>query len=66
MAYFATQAHARTSVLEEEARIEVLSLRIGGKYAFLIYRRSDGVWATALGRQGGAWRVISVTPAEVG
>jgi hypothetical protein len=48
--------------LAAEARIGVLSLRVGGKYAFLIYRRTDGVWATALTPEGGEWKVISVTP----
>lgn len=63
MASFA--AHAQTSVLEEEARIAVLSFRVGGKYAFLIYRRPDGIWATALTREAGNWKVVSVTPAPV-
>ena len=63
MASFA--AHAQTSVLEEEARIAVLSFRVGGKYAFLIYRRPDGIWATALTREAGNWKLVSVTPAPV-
>ena len=63
MASFA--AHAQTSILEEEAQIDVLSFRVGGKYAFLIYRRPDGIWATALTREAGNWKVVSVTPAPV-
>jgi hypothetical protein len=63
MASFA--AHAPTAVLEEEARIEVLSFRVGSKYAFLVYRRPDGIWATALTGEGGNWKVVSVTPASV-
>jgi hypothetical protein len=63
MASFA--ANAKDSVLREEARIEVLSFRVGGRYAFLIYRRSDGVWATALAREGGKWKLVSVTPSPV-
>jgi hypothetical protein len=55
-------ADARTSVLQEEAQIEVLSFRVGHRYAFLIYRRSDGIFATALSRESGHWKLISVTP----
>ena len=52
----------------EEARIEkILSLRIGGGNAFLIYTRREGeVYATALGREEGAWKVISVGPTPLG
>jgi hypothetical protein len=60
MASFA--ARARDSVLREEAEIEVLSLRVGRGHAFLIYRRPDGVWATALTREGGRWKVLTPTP----
>jgi hypothetical protein len=60
MASFA--AGAQTSVLRQEAEIEVLSFRVSRKYAFLIYRRPGGVWATALVREAGAWKVVSVTP----
>jgi hypothetical protein len=64
MASFAKEASG--AVLREEARIEVLSLRIGPRFAFLIYRRPDqSVWATALAREGGGWRVLSVTPAPL-
>jgi hypothetical protein len=60
MASFA--ADASTATLREEAEIEVLSFRVGDKYTFLIYRRPDGIFATALSREGGAWKLISVTP----
>jgi hypothetical protein len=60
MASFA--ADASPSTLREEAEIEVLSFRVGGRYAFLIYRRPDGIFATALTQEGGAWKLISVTP----
>lgn len=60
MASFA--ADASTTTLREEAEIEILSFRIGDKYAFLIYRRPDGIFATALTREGGNWKLISVTP----
>lgn len=48
--------------LAEEAEIEALSFRIGGGYAFLIYRRPDGIYAIGLTRQGGDWKVVSATP----
>jgi len=65
MAYFAKDANP--AILREEAQIEVLSLRVDPPIAFLIYRRSDqSIWATALEREGGEWKVISVTPAPVG
>lgn len=60
MASFA--ADASTAVLREEAEIEVLSFRVGGGYAFLIYRRSDGVFATALTHERDRWKLISATP----
>jgi len=60
MASFAADASPAT--LREEAEIEVLSFRLGKGYAFLIYRRPDGIFATALTRESGAWRLISVTP----
>lgn len=60
MASFAADASPAT--LREEAEIEVLSFRVGKKYAFLIYRRPDGIFATALTREGGDWKLISVTP----
>jgi hypothetical protein len=42
---------------------EVLSLRVGGGRAFLIYARPNGgVYATALAQEGQAWRVVSVGP----
>lgn len=59
-------AKAQTSVLREEAQIEVLSFRVGPTYAFLIYRRPDGIFATALSGEGGKWKVVSVTPSAVG
>jgi hypothetical protein len=64
MSSFAQGADPAT--LGMEAQIEVLSLRVKRSTAFLIYRRSDGVWATALRREGGHWKVVSVTPAPVG
>jgi hypothetical protein len=50
------------SAFADEARIErVLSLRVGRGDAFLIYTRADGkAYATGLGHEHGAWRVISV------
>lgn len=50
------------SAFAHEAEVrDVLSLRVGGGHAFLIYTRPGGeVYATALGREGGAWKVISV------
>ncbi len=60
MASFA--ANASTTVLREEAEVHVLSFRVGKKYAFLIYRRPDGIFATALTHEGGSWKLISVTP----
>jgi hypothetical protein len=60
MASFAADASPTT--LREEAEIEVLSFRVGDKYTFLIYRRPDGIFATALTREAGAWRLVSVTP----
>jgi hypothetical protein len=63
MASFA--ARAAPQVLREEAQMEVLSFRVARSGAFLIYRRDDGVWATALMREGGGWRVFSVTPEQL-
>lgn len=60
MASFA--ADASTAVLREEAEIEVLSFRVGDRYAFLIYRRPDGIFALALTREDGEWKLISVGP----
>jgi hypothetical protein len=60
MASFA--ADAEDAALREEAEIEVLSFRVDDEYAFLIYRRPDGIFATALTREAGAWKLISVTP----
>jgi hypothetical protein len=60
MASFAADASPAT--LREEADIDVLSLRVGKGFAFLIYRRPDGVWATALTREDSSWRVITATP----
>jgi hypothetical protein len=64
LAFFAKDADPAT--LRSEAQVEVLSLRIDPRNAFLIYRRPDGVWATALERGGEGWRIVSVTPAVVG
>ena len=51
----------------EAAIGEVLSLRKGGGYAFLIYCPADGeVYARALRLEGGSWRVISVGPTKLG
>jgi len=52
----------------EEAEIDaVLSLRVGGGHAFLIYARPGGkVFATALRREGNAWKVFSVGPTALG
>jgi hypothetical protein len=58
-------AGAAPATLRREARIDVLSLRRGGGYAFLIYRRPDGVYATALTREGSGWKIVSATPAPV-
>jgi hypothetical protein len=56
-------AQIPTHDLAEETHIEVLSFRVGGDYAFLIYRRPDHrIWATALTRERGKWKIISVTP----
>ena len=55
-------ADASTTTLREEAELEVLSFRVGAKYAFLIYRRPDGIFAAALAREMGVWRLISATP----
>jgi hypothetical protein len=59
-------AEASPGVLAEEAEIEVLSLRQGTRYAFLIYRRPDGIFAIPLTREGGGWRLVLVTPTPVG
>jgi hypothetical protein len=52
------------SAFDHEAEIlDVLSLRVGGGHAFLIYTRPGGkIYTTALGHEGGAWKVISVGP----
>lgn len=63
-AFFAKDADPVT--LRKEAQIEVLSLRLDSRFAFLIYRRPDGIWAMALEREGGKWKVTSVAPAPVG
>lgn len=60
MASFAR--NARRSVLREEAEIDVLSFRVGSRYAFLIYRRPDGLYAMALTREGGEWKLVTVSP----
>jgi hypothetical protein len=61
-------AHVPASAFAHEAEIlEVLSLRVGGGNAFLIYSRPGGkVYATALGSEDGAWKVISVGPTALG
>jgi hypothetical protein len=57
-------AEVPASAFAKEAEIvDVLSLRIGGGHAFLIYTRPEGkVYATALGHESGSWKVISVGP----
>ena len=59
-------SHARDATLRREAEIDVHNVRVGphaGRlYAFVLYRRSDGAWATALVRESGRWRVVTVTP----
>lgn len=57
MAYFA--ADASNADLRNEARIVVLSFRVGRRYSFLIYRRDDGAFAIALDRMDGTWRIVS-------
>jgi hypothetical protein len=49
----------------QEAVFRVLSLRVGDGYAFLIYRRSDGIFATALIPEGNSFEVLSVTPTPI-
>jgi hypothetical protein len=54
-----------SSAFKREAQIaDVLSLRVGRGTAFLIYTRPDGpkVYANALGREGGTWKVVSIGP----
>ncbi len=55
------------SAFAEEAEIaEVLSLRVDDEYAFLIYTRPDGkIYATAVAREGGSWKIVSVGAAEI-
>lgn len=61
MALFASRKSSRS--LAEAAEIDVFSLRVGGRYAFLIYRQADRkFYATALTREGGRWRIVTVTP----
>ena len=57
---------ASNATLRGEAAIAVLSFRIGAHYAFLIYRRPDGFFATALTRASGRWKLVSVTPNPIG
>jgi hypothetical protein len=57
------------SAFDDEARIDyVLSLRVDKDTAFLIYTRSgtNKIYATALGYEDGAWKVISVGPTVLG
>jgi hypothetical protein len=54
-------SRASNATLAREAGIEPLSFRVGSRYAFLIYRRSDGIFAIGMARQGRAWRVVSAT-----
>ena len=58
-------AGASSALLAEEAEIDVLSFRVGSRYAFVIYRRPDGIFATALTREAGRWKLITVTPTPV-
>lgn len=61
--------HADRATLRREARIETLGVRVGpyrGRlFAFVIYRRSDGSWSTALVREAGTWKVLTVTPQQL-
>jgi hypothetical protein len=53
------------SAFDREANIDyVLSLRVGEGHAFLIYTRPDAnkIYASALAREDGTWKVISVGP----
>jgi hypothetical protein len=53
------------SAFNEETEIDyVLSLRVGEGNAFLIYTRPDAnkIYASALAREDGTWKVISVGP----
>jgi hypothetical protein len=54
--------HIPRRAFEREAEIrQFLSLRVGAGKAFLIYVRPGGkVYATALRREGTAWKVVSV------
>jgi hypothetical protein len=60
---------ADIATLRREAEIEVLSVRVGPHmdrlYAFVIYGRFDGIWATALAREAGRWRIVTVTPVQL-
>jgi hypothetical protein len=65
MRKLANQVPAGAFVRESEI-VDVLSLRVGGGRAFLIYTRPGGkVYATALIREAGAWKVVSVSPATL-
>jgi hypothetical protein len=62
MAAFANEVPVSAFAHEAEI-LKVLSLRVGGGHAFLIYTRPGGrIYATALGREGSVWKVISVGP----
>jgi hypothetical protein len=65
MAAFATGVPQ--SAFAEEAEIaDVLSLRVGEGNAFLIYTRPDGeVYTTAVVREDGAWKIVSVGPTQL-
>jgi hypothetical protein len=66
MGKLAAQVPAGAFIRESKVA-DVLSLRIGGGRAFLIYVRPGGkVYATALTREGGAWKVVSVSPTLLG
>jgi hypothetical protein len=57
----------RSAFVHEAEITEVLSLRLGGGRAFLIYARPNAkIYATALSREGGAWKVVSVGPTLLG
>jgi hypothetical protein len=64
METFASRASDAT--LAREADTTVLSFRVGGGYAFLIYRRPDGIYAMPLVPEDGTWRLFLVTANPVG
>lgn len=60
-------ARLPASVLRSAARIHVLSLRVQGDRAFLIYRDAEGtVSQLPMSRDGGGWKVAAVSGAPIG